>query len=217
MSKYNNSLGKQDLDTNPLVEGEGLILSVKPKKSAYIINRVLTMMPFALLWLAFDAGFITMFFGASGSFEEMKMMIPFLIIFFIFHLFPVWMWLGNVLTAGKTWQNTKYYVTDKRIIIQSGFIGMNYQTIYYKDIRNVNLRMGMIDKMLGVGDIYLDIGTIRTQNGTTQNVAILVDLENPQEIYTKLQKVVLDIQTDIEFPNAYRPEANPGYKTKYKG
>ena len=44
---------------------------------------------------------------------------------------PVWIWLSNGLTAKKNWENTEYYVTDKRIIIESGFIGMNYQTIYY--------------------------------------------------------------------------------------
>lgn len=45
----------------------------------------------------------------------------------------------------------------------------------------------------------------------------ILDVENPYEIYGKLQNIVLDIQTDIEFPNAYRPDENPGYNTKYKG
>ena len=115
--------------------------------------------------------------------------------------------LSNVFTAKKNWENTEYYVTDKRIIIESGFIGMNYQTIYYKDIKNVYLRVGIIDKFLKVGDIYFDINQNRTQ--------FFLDLENPYELYTKLQKIVLDIQTDIEFPNNLRPNENNGYNTKY--
>lgn len=134
-------------------------------------------------------------------------MLWFIIPFFALHLMPVWIWLSNVLTAKKNWENTEYYVTDKRIIIESGFIGMNYQTIYYKDIKNVYLRIGVIDKLLKVGDIYFDINQNRTQ--------FFLDLENPYELYTKLQKIVLDIQTDIEFPNNLRPNENNGYNTKY--
>ena len=56
----------------------------------------------------------------------------------------------------------------------------------------------------------------KDSSGKVINQAFL-DIENPQEIYSRLQKIVLDIQTDIEFPNALRPDENPGYNTKYKG
>ncbi len=205
MSKYekaNNNFEKINVN-DVLVNGESIIWNGKPKKSAYIINKFFTMLPFAIIWLMFDSIFIISFI-ASGNFMEM---LWFIIPFFALHLMPVWIWLSNVLTAKKNWENTEYYVTDKRIIIESGFIGMNYQTIYYKDIKNVYLRIGVIDKLLKVGDIYFDINQNRTQ--------FFVDLENPYELYTKLQKIVLDIQTDIEFPNNLRPNENNGYNTKY--
>ena len=142
------------------------------------------------------------------------MVLP-IIIFFAFHLLPVWIWLGNIITARKKWKNTKYYVTDRRIIIQTGIIGASYDTIYYKDIKNVSLKIGVIDKLLKVGYIYIDTGnTTFTNSGTKKLFMTLLDIEKP---YTRLQKIVLDIQSDIEFPNAYRPSENPGYKTKYKG
>lgn len=120
---------------------------------------------------------------------------------------PVWIWLGNVLTANKNWQNTKYAVTDRRIIIEYGFISMNYQSIYYKDITNVNLKISVIDKMLKVGDIYFT-------TSTGPNLSFL-DIEDAYTIYPKLQKIVLDMQTDIEFPNNLRPKENDGYNTTY--
>ena len=205
MSKYekaNKNFEKINVN-DVLVNGESIIWSGKPKKSAYIINKFFTMLPFAIIWLMFDSIFIISFI-ASGSFMEM---LWFIISFFALHLMPVWIWLSNVLTAKKNWKNTEYYVTDKRIIIESGFIGMNYQTIYYKDIKNVYLRIGVIDRLLKVGDIYFDINQNRAQ--------FFLDLENPYELYTKLQKIVLDIQTDIEFPNNLRPNENNGYNTKY--
>ena len=197
---------------NPLAEGEQELWSAKPKKSAFIINNIVRMMPVALIWLLFDS-FIIYVFISSGAIKEMVLPI---IIFFAFHLLPVWIWLGNIITASKKWKNTKYYVTDKRIIVQTGIISASYDTIYYKDIKNVSLKVGIIDKLLKVGDIYIDTGSILTSSSKNIMMTIL-DVENPYEIYGKLQKIVLDIQTDIEFPNAYRSNENPGYNTKYKG
>lgn len=213
MSKYENFMNYETDLSNPLVEGETLIWSSKPKKSAFIINKVLTMMPIALIWLLFDLSFLI----AMISSGEIKEMLFFIIPFFALHLLPVWIWLGNIITSSRRWKNTKYYVTDKRIIIQTGFVDMNYQTIYYKDIKNVNLRIGIIDKLLGVGDIYFDLGTYSTNNGSKTISHAFLDIENPHEIYPRLQKIVLDIQTDIEYPNVLRPDDNPGYNTKYKG
>ena len=213
MSKYENFMNYETDLSNPLVEGETLIWSAKPKKSAFIITKVLTMMPIALIWLIFDSSILI----AMLSTSEVKQMLFFIIPFFALHLLPVWIWLGNVITSSQKWKNTKYYVTDKRIILQTGFVGMNYQTIYYKDIKNVNLKIGLIDKLLGVGDIYFDLGTYSTNNRTGTIGHAFLDIENPHEIYPRLQKIVLDIQTDIEYPNALRPDENPGYNTKYKG
>ena len=211
MSKYERLIDYEVEKESPLVEGESLIWSAKPKKNAFIINKILGMMPIALIWLAIDLGIII---GATSAEDFPKEMAFFFIPFFALHLMPVWIWLGNVLTASKKWKNTKYYVTDKRIIIQNGFIGESLQTVYYKDIKNVNMHVGIIDKLLGVADINFELGG--TSNTATTNASFL-DIENYMEIYPRLQKIVLDIQTDMEYPNAYRPDENPGYKTKYKG
>jgi len=214
MSKYENIINYENELPNPLVEGETLIWSSKPKKSAFIVNKLVTMMPFALLWLLIDSSILIPMIQSG----EMKEMLFFIIPFFAIHLFPVWIWIGNIITANKRWKNTIYYVTDKRVIIQNGFVGIDYQSIYYKDIKNVNLKIGLIDKLLGVGDIYFQLDTYINRNNTTVEMRnALLDIENPYEIYPKIQKIVLDIQTDIEYPNALRPDQNPGYNTKYKG
>ena len=212
MSKYENMMNYTVNMKSPLMDGEELIWSGTPKKSAFVMNKVLFMMPIALIWLALDLGFMIPIF--SSEFSNMSF---FFIPFFALHLFPVWIWLSNVITANRRWKNTKYYVTDKRIIIQSGFIDANYHSIFYKDIKNVNLRVSLIDKVLKVGDIYFDLGmVVSTNNGTQVVTQAFLDIDNPYEVYPKIQKVVLDIQTDIEYPNALRPDENNGYNTKYR-
>ena len=201
MSKY-DGFSNSTSGINPLVEGENVIYKLKPKKRAFILNKSLMMFPIALIWLAFDSVFIYNFLsdGEVGNF------IWFVIPFFALHLMPVWIWLANVITANRRWKNTTYYITDKRIIIENGFIAGNFQTIYYKDINNVRVSIGVIDKLLGVGDIYIST-KLNASNA-------LLDLEEAAEVYPKIQKIIMDIQTDIEYPNAYRPEENPGYNTK---
>lgn len=209
MSKYDfDSAYTQERP--PLIPGEQILWSAKPKKNAFILNKILTMMPIAIIWLLLDSVLIRQMFSGGG-------MQLFMVIFMLLHLMPVWIWLGNAITANRRWKNTMYYVTDRRILIQTGFIDRDLQTVYYKDIRNVDLRIGIIDKMLGVGDIYFDLGEYRTNRKTRTMYKAFLDVEAPQEVYTRVQKIVMDIQTDIEYPNAYRPEENPGYQTKYNG
>lgn len=206
MSKYEKmSVGAPPADVASLLtQGEELLWSGKPKKSAFIMNKTVTMLPFAILWLAVDLGVMIPAF--SFGFSSMQF---FLIPFFALHLMPVWIWLSNVLTARKRWARTQYAATDRRIIIQTGFVGMSCESIFYKDISKVRLHIGAIDKMLKVGDIYFDLN-----RGSAQS---FLDVENAEKLYPQIQKIVLDIQTDIEFPNDLRPEENRGYRTKYKG
>lgn len=39
-------------------------------------------------------------------------------------------------------------------MIRSGLVGIDYQSVSYKDIQNVDLRVGVADKLLKVGDVY---------------------------------------------------------------
>ena len=210
-SKYENPYINENSIDNVLMAGEQVIWSGKPKRNAFIINKSMVMMPFALLWLLIDGGFIVGMV-ASGEIGEMLF---FIIPFFAIHLMPVWIWLSNVLTANKKWKNTEYAITDKRIIIKGGFVGYDIKSIYYTEINTVDLRVGVIDKMLGVGDIHIIENGIIT--GKNASMPSILDIENPIEVFKTVQKTVIDIQTDIHYPNGLRPDENPGYNTRYMG
>ena len=193
-------------NTPVLAAGESILWRGKPKKSAFIATKSLTMLPIAIIWLCFDSVLIMEAFQGDGPW--------FLIPFMLLHLMPVWIWLGSTITAGKRWKNTNYYVTNRRIIIQGGFLAVNEKSLFFKDIRNVQMRIGFLDKIFGTGDVLLDEGTVSSKG--QRLFTALEDLENPRQVYHRIQKITLDMQTDMEFPNAYRPQENPGYRTDYR-
>lgn len=190
-----------------LAAGEAILWRGKPKRSAFVATKSLTLLPIAIIWLCFDSTLIFSAFHDGGPW--------FLIPFMLLHLMPVWIWLGSTLTAGRRWSNTNYYVTNRRIIIQSGFFAVNETSLFYKELRNAQMRIGLFDHLFHTGSIAFDSGVIMHYN-KQQKGPSLENLENPKDVYERIQKIILDIQTDMEYPNAYRPAENPGYQTDYR-
>ena len=180
-------------------EDENILWQGEPKKSAYILAAVFKMLPIVLFWLLCDGVFI--YFLATMGDE-----VPWFVwIFFAIHLAPVWIWIANIIRSAVEVDNIRYAVTDKRVIVRSGVI-IDLKFLYYTDITNVRVRVGLIDRLLKVGDIYI---TAEAQK------AVLYDIADPYRIANELQRIVQDIKNDTYYPNALRPESNPGYRTKY--
>ena len=197
----------------PLMEDETVLWKGKPKKVAFIFGQASQGFAIAVLWLCIDAFFIANVFATETG-SQLFFIIP----FFALHLMPVWIWLKNFLTASKRWKNTFYCVTDRRILISDGFFAENYHTIYYKEIQSVNLHIGFFDKIFNTGDVMLELNnyfTTGSKNKVT-NKGGFFDISDFMKVYKLVQKTVLDVQTDIEYPNAYRPDSNPGYNTRYE-
>ena len=166
------------------------------------------MLPIAVVWLCLD---LNLLIPALAEGEMMLFLIP----FFALHLMPVWIWLGSMISAGRRWKNTAYYVTNRRVILQGGFFAVNETSLFYKDLRNVRVWIGLLDKLFRTGDIVLDGGGSLSRRDQT-NLSAMEDLEQPHEVYNRIQKIILDMQTDMEYPNALRPTDNPGYRTDYR-
>lgn len=186
-----------------LDEDEQVLLREKPYAKAYIWSAVFRMLPIALIWLLFDGFFIAMVFVSHAPAVVWAFLGP----FFAFHLMPVWMWISGIIGAAAEIKNLEYVFTEKRIIVRSGIVGIDYKNVFYVDIKGVNLRVGLIDRIFKVGDIVIT---------ALEQTVILHDIKNPYRILKKMQKIVTDIKTDTYFPNALRPGENKGFRTKYR-
>lgn len=202
---YENAMQKNNID-DVLDSDEKVLWRGKPNAKSYVLANILKMMPIAVLWLVIDG--LIIYFITRGLIEGQipLAMLAFFIPFFLLHLTPVWIWIANTVKAVKEVKNLEYAVTDKRVIIRSGMIGIDFKFINYTEIDSVNVKVGLIDKIFNVGDIYIN---------SSVNSGVLWDVSDPYGIGRALQKVTMDIKSDIHYPNAMRPDNNPGYKTEY--
>ena len=86
-------------NTPVLAAGESILWRGKPKKSAFIATKSLTMLPIAIIWLCFDSVLIMEAFQGDGPW--------FLIPFMLLHLMPVWIYLGGVLFSFRRHRHTE--------------------------------------------------------------------------------------------------------------
>ena len=200
-----SDIQSNDVD-DVIMNDEKVLWRGKPNPKSYVWAAVVKMLPIAILWLGVDGAFIVFITRLMINGDMPLGFLGFIIPFFLLHLTPVWIWLFGVLKARREVKNLEYAITDRRVIIRSGIIGIDFKFVNYTEIDSVNIKVGLIDKIFKVGDIYIN---------SSVNSAVLWDIPNPYKIGRALQKVTTDIKSDINYPNALRPDNNPGYKTGY--
>ena len=189
-----------------LTKDEEIILRLKPEKRVFILEGFLKGLPLALIWAAFDTVMIYFLITKSGLIEENPNMIWFLVFFFGLHLVPVWLWIANIVKRVAGFKNVEYALTDKRAIVRSGVIGIDFKFIYYTDIESVNVKVGILERIFNVGDVVI--------KSKTQTV-VFDDITTPYMYSGRIIDTVRDLKADVYFPNDLRPEENHGYNTKY--
>ena len=197
---------KHLVGTNEKIFYEG-----KPNKKCYIFESIFNpLLPFALLWAIIDFGIL----GAALFSSDSGM--PFFIIpFMLFHLMPVWIYLGGVIFTIRRYKNTAYIITDRAIYVSGGTFTRNYNVKPFAELSHINLHIGMLDQMFNAG--YIIATSSQLIAGNTSATIKITSIDNYIDVYNMVKKLQTDIYTDVMYPNAHRPKNNPGYNTKYKG
>ena len=179
MTEENKITSVNDL----LLPKEKILWKGKPKKFGYIMSKSIGMMPIALIWGAIDFSIIFTIFSTDGFFEGGgAFLIFFLIAFFALHLMPVWIWLGSIIKASKEMASVEYIITNRRIVELRGKQRIYIQSeIALTDLQGISLKIGFIDKMLRVGDIYI--------TSKAKKSVVLFDIPNSEFITRKLEEL----------------------------
>lgn len=207
-----------ELSTN----GERIIWRGTPKKSCFILESIFNpMLFFALIWGAFDFFFISTLLKTGATESEEMGMGAFILVFFAIHLMPVWMYLGGVITSVIKHKHTEYIITERGIYISGGVFTVNIEMKPFTDLSHVNIHKGIFDQILGVGDVVMVCGhssntySSGTRHSSHNHSFNICDIEDYQQVFKLIKDMQTDIYSDTMYPNAMRPDNNPGYNTTY--
>lgn len=150
----------------------------------------------------FIKGFILWIVIASIISLPLIMLLPFT----QYILFYVTMFFVVVLGKYQDYRNKYYAVTDKRVMVQSGIIGRDFKIIDFDQFNTAFVNVNFLDKIFKTGSIHI-IGN---------RSVVFAHINKPYDVFKSFKKTSFDVKTDIYFPNEYRPDENPGYKTKYR-
>lgn len=190
---------------------ERIVWSDKPNFTVHIISGI----PFLILGLIWG-GIDLMFFKGFSSMGAPTLFNGFMGAFMFLHLAPLWLSILNMLRLILTYKNTHFAITNKRVIRKSGFMGVDYQTRDFDKISHMEVNVNPVEKILKSGSILIDVNQVKSGNNRSISTGIkLHGIQEPYEVFRKLKTMSLDIKTDIQFPNEYRPETNSGYNTEY--
>ena len=171
-------------------------------------TAVLRQIPFQLfvtVWAAVFFGGMVSFFGSLSALlrtqgDPVAMFTamfagPTLIGAVVFFAVP----LLTVGTKYLNYRNTSYRVDDRYISVEEGFFTVQSKRILLEDVREVSLRRGILQRMSGVGSVYL---ASRVTGGgwswsgspmlgatsVTGSGVMLMDLPDWQGVYEAMQR-----------------------------
>jgi len=118
--------------------------------------------------------------------------------------FAIIVFLGQL----YTFRRTDYAFSENRLISCSGEWETTVTSVDLDNIAKISVSTNPLEKLLNAGTITL------TLSGST--LSSMVSVKDPHTIYRTLEKLSLDFKSDLHYPNANRPNTNPGYKTQYR-
>ncbi|MDE5991215.1 MAG: PH domain-containing protein [Clostridia bacterium] len=174
-------------------DDEEILWQGKPQKFAFVMEKIFQMLPVALLFGAFDGFMLSgIIIGYEKSGKEIPIfLVIFLVVFFSFHLLPLWIWLSRVITAGKKYKNSEYCITDRKVIIQFGLMKKEIKIIQFENITTIYSKINLFEKLLGIGDLYLYVAK-------DSYAYSLNDIAQPREIEAKLKQILSAYNKETE-------------------
>jgi membrane protein YdbS with pleckstrin-like domain len=169
--------------------------SLKPVFIGWI--TLLMQLPFQLFFTLWCGGF---FGGMARSFGLVAKdsQTPFILFGALaFFGIPLVVYIGKKLNYSRT----EYNFLDDQLEFEEGFFTINRKVIKYRDVKEVTLRKGILQRIYGLGTIYL--ATLATGSTTSYNPFYTLgfgnvsasgvgvrDVPNPDEAFEKIKGLV---------------------------
>lgn len=114
----------------------------------------------------------------AAAFFAIPLFWPHLIIMMVFSFFTLPYWYA------KGYKNLYYAYTNKRLIVRSGIIGVDYASLEYKDLTSSSVNVGFLDKSCNTG-------TLEFVNPSAHGKPILFQyVEKPYELMKEIKDYI---------------------------
>ncbi len=190
---------------NMISQDENILWHGKPNKQCYILEAIFNpFFFFALFWAYIDMHMIRVIVEL-WQYE--------MLLFFLIHMTPVWIYLGSVIYAALKYKNTEFIVTNKKIYVTGGVLKQSCKKKLYRQINEISPHQGYFDKKLNVGDVEMIDRSdyYHTKNGIRYNKFIIADIAEFRQVYELISKV----KNTPEEERAYILTENSGFN--YQG
>ncbi len=102
--------------------------------------------------------------------------------------------IWNIIYVLVSYKKTFYACTNKRIIIRSGFIGVDFKTLDINMIGTINVNVSFLDKLMKKNTGRISFGSqsspmINYQNNYVNSFAF-VCLDNPYDLYKEIKEII---------------------------
>lgn len=165
-----------------------LVLKTKPVfNQLIVIFRFLPFQIFATLWMAVAsrilAALITDNLGLVINPQSFMIFIGTL----TFFLFP----LIVIFRSKNMYKKMEYRIYSDRIEYTDGFWVIEEKTLFFKNITETNLKIGIFQNKIDLGTVFLATPSIvRNNRYGTQGGLHVRDIENPKAFYKKLSELM---------------------------
>ncbi len=198
-------------------ENENILWQGRPNKRCFLLEAIFNpLLPIAFVWGLVDLCFLYVFnVGMKENIPNSQTGII-LLGFFAIHMMPVWIYLAGIIFSYLRYKNTSFAITDQGVYVSGGTFTQNFERKPFAEMSHVNVHRGIIDQMLGVGDVVMTGNNdgYNTRNNLFRGITVC-DIADYLEVYQLVKKLQTDIYADTMYPNNLRPNENHGYKTKY--
>lgn len=190
----------------------------QPRFWPFLFDGSVVTTVFGVFWMLCLTPFI--WFAALGILSGSSVFGIGVVFLVPFILVGLWAVIGIPIYQILVCKHTYYAITDRRVILQTGLIGRDFEIVDLDQITDAEVNVGLFDTIFGGGDtgsiIISHAGSVtQTSKGVKNYPATLRSIDNPYEVFKFFTKVSHDVKTDIQYPNKLRPTDNPGYQTSY--
>ncbi len=179
-----------------LGEDEKILFVLRPNKTRFVwLNNLFG----RILGLLFGLVFVILGILASQLGIEEADLLPSQISFILFGAFFILIVLIEIICVNVMYKKTFYALSDKRILVRTGIIGVDFRNLDISFVGSVNINVNLYDKFLKPNTGTISFGSFAAPIANPSGVSMAFNfkyIDNPYDVYKSIKKMIDDIKKD---------------------